>query len=778
MAKPPEFQDFPRFNHHTAYVGQGASNGLAGWRMRTQSTLLMLLLAATAWPVQAASASADLPAPDWKMEDGEGDVYVYDKQTTLTVPSNPANSHMDLLRVQIDGENEAGLWVTFLLKDFKAGMPGLFLFAGQDTLRLDFEIAGYPIEYSVLVTSINTLDAVSHVGYVTSFSEASLCLKRANGDCFYETLELLIDDEANTMRILLTKAALVGQGRQGFSFSCGFFGCGGFDFSKRPPVGTPTVLQPGDKLTKFHASYGSNSEFNPGWYDEAPNQGDGGEYVLRKTMANVKIAALLPEGFEQNVESGATTKFDVIVLNRATTRRIIELSHELEGSAENASKFRVTLPPSLTVPSGEARNLTVTLTTAAGASSLADVRLVLKGTSMGFSDETLHARLRLVPIVSLSPENPHLYFHSRNRELTGGPLDTPICTAFGCDSGWFNANPNDPRDEKVDITGNIAFFNDGLNSNRYFEVGSGMGSDRWYERVPLALRPITFGNDQAIQIDLKLKSDTPVDTELKVDLAATFSGSLIASGTQQVSVSSSGTLVSMSMLPASIDLTLPPEDTALSLRLTFVFQATSPHSMAGGNLPTGLRLVPAESGIRLPLVDPPESADRGTPNALMRLNPLGDRDAYVNPGEARLFNASMVNIGPDADVAHVTATVDLPGWIVQVLPGQDYRLGSGESVLFGLLVHAPPGAKEGDSAIIRVNATSDAAPNERGFLRFTAIATSGLDVADDSHAFKAHEDAQAKLIEAPSSKGSPGFEFVPLLAVLSLWVALVRRRKA
>lgn len=733
--------------------------------MNRRTPALAGILAVLLLPASLGSSSASpAPAADWRIDDPAGDVYLHDKTTMVPVPSTPANAHMDLRGVTIGGETEAGFYVTFALGEIRDG-GGLWLdLNGNDRLQLEFDLVGSPVHYAVGVDTFSPLDSTNAGSYGTYFFGAWLCVRLPGGNCYLERLTRDVDERSNTVQIYVSKSALVGAGQPGFTFNCGFLGCSGFDNERRAPPGTPEKILPGDRLTRFQASYGAiERETSLGWYDEAPNDGQAPDYAFRERMANLVVAAGVYDGARENIEAGEATPFEIPIVNKAPNKRIINLSYSLEGAPENVSKIALKGPPSVSVPGATSRNITLVATAAPGTSSVRDVYLVIRGQSLGAPDELLYARLLLAPTISLSPTHPDVYFHTGQLGITGGPVDPALCAVFGCGYAWMNAEKDDPDDVGAEV--NAWTSSEGLpDIHRELQIWSSSPS----------VRPLAFADDGTVALNLKLKADVPTETDLRVGLVAANSGTLIAQGAQHVSITPAGTMAAILIPVSAAGINLGPEDSWLRLRLVFQPGAGS---VGAANLPVaGLRLVAKESGLRLPLVTPPEELDQGTPGAPMRLTTLGEKSDYVNPGESRLFNVTLLNVGTEPDVAHLSATVDRPGWMVRVLPGLDYRLASGESVVVGVLTTAPAGAKEGETATVRVNATSDGAPLDRGFLRLGLLATSGLDLRDDSAAFHADDDAQEKLIQAPTKKSTPGPDVLLILASVGL-LALLRRRK-
>lgn len=748
--------------HHIAYISESVLSRSTGSRMRwfLLPSLSILLLAMIPPP-----AMASPEAVDWEVKDDTGDVYLYNKQTTLTPPANPASAHMDLVGIRITGEDEAGFYLTFQVSDFKRGFPFFFGFLNGDALTMQFEIKGYPVQYQLRLTSYSGPDALDPVGSVTYFDRAVLCIKTAQGDCFFERLRYQLDDEANTVRVYVSKAALIGNGLRTVSIECSFFRCEGFNPQRRAPPGTPTKLVVGDAIVNAKIVYQPRSEESLSWYDEAPNQGTAPEYRFKHPMANLNIAALTWEGQSAAVEMGDVTPLEIPLSNRGPGRRIVELSQALEGPAENASKFQVRIPEKINLPSDSTRNITVFVTTQNSAPINSEVFLVLRGRSAGFPDELLHARVLLSPTRSLGPQHPELYFHTASYDF-GGAAREVLCEQFGCTYSWINSVKDDPMDEKREVRAYP--YLDGLGAMQYeLPIYS-------YQRT--SIKPIAFDNSRPVQLNLNLRSTVPLAGELRANLVAPNTGTLVATATQRIELDSAAKTIPVELAVEGLDLVVLPEDGAFNVELRLTPDATSPGMLVGWTA-VGLRLNPAESGLVLPLKEVPEDFYKGTPGALMRLTPLGDREIYVNPGESRLFNVTMLNVGEDVDVAHLTASVDREGWTVTLLPGADYRIGSGESVVFGALVRAPPTAAEGDQAVVRINATSDGAPDERAFLRFTTITTSGLDLADESGLFQVEEDAREKVLSVPKENNTPGLPAWALLAGLGVAASALRRRR-
>lgn len=740
-------------------------------RARPGPSIVSFLLLATTLALAAAPSSAG-PAPEWRIEDRPGDLFLAGLSQAAFPAAAPA-SHLDLLSVTLRDETEAGLLVTFRVADLHPYRTGFYIFGlqGVDYQELHFEIAGYTPRYSVQVLSypLPTPPDVPSTSHL--FPWARLCVRpAAGGPCHLSALPLETDAEKDELRVWVPKQSLVGQGRTDL-LDCAHYSC---PTPAVPlPSGLPSKLLSGDRLIRLSASTSGNmrSQGLQTWQDVAPDAGAAPDFVFQQPMANTDVAILLPaDRHRAAVEMGETTYVDLPMANRLPFRRVVDLTYELIGPPESVAHFRVQGPPSVGIPAGAARNYTLTVQADPKSLLSAPVHVVVRGQSRASPPELVYADIQLAPTRSLGPDNLRIYFHGHEDPNLGSIQQGPLCDEFGCGPVWMDAISQHPLHD-AEVTLGLLGFDFAGNTYHAFDFTTQDPDDAL--PVPLSTRPIALDPARPIRVDLDLRTDTPGAYQASLRLLGA-SGKVVAQKQERVALNAGSTTVAADLLPEAEGLLLPAEETAFYFEAVVQPEPSSPGAVAGqGSMRLGLRA----SGIQLPLVALPENFETGTPGAPLRLRPVSEATGFVNPLEARLFNLTLANVGDRPDTAHVAASVDAPEWTVDVLPGTTYRLDVGDTVALGVLVRAPAQAREGETAIVRLNASTEGQPEHRGFLRLDLISITGVDVPDDAQAFRLEEDTAQRIVPASGLGKAPGPPAWALWLAALAWMVAARRRK-
>lgn len=717
--------------------------------------VLVLLGASLASP----AADAQDAETDWPYEDPAGDTYFRDKESGVQGPPSALNAYADLTRIDLGQETDVDFEATFTFVDLKPYWGELtwaagWITGGFDVLHLRFQVRGASIAYD-LQTYLYHGDTSEAPGVGTLLGPSQLCLRAGEGKCYWQAAEPRIDYQANTITIKVPKLGLLGR--------LPTFDEEGEEKNRthpEPPPGTPKLLDPGTTLERFRATYERYYAFSPtGWYDEAPNSGNMPTFVLQQPTANSRVAFITPQIPVVAVEAGTRTLVDVGVENRIGFKRILNLTHTLEGPPEAVSKIHVKLPPTVTLNRGASVNLAFVVDAEPGLRPHDVVNLTLRGQSLAYAEEWAHLKLQLAPSISPSVESPTLYFHGKR--WSQDPTDI-WCLLAACTDTWFNAYDEDPAaDPEAQESG-------------WPELDQ--GDPRLEIRIPmnpLSARPIAFDASKPLQTHLRFKSPVPVDLHATIRLSTKLME--VAHEEKEIHVDPAGSLVDFSLAPAAPSLVLPAGvDGRLTLEILLEASPTNPAGVAAITS-NQIRFLTKDSSIALPLTQLPETLLQGSPLAPFTLRiPEELQEDYVNSGEARLFNVTILNRGDRVDTVHLMGTLDQASWKLELLPGNSFRLNPGESILVGVLVGAPGDAKEGSTAAIRLNATSDGWPDEPSFLRLTLTVTNQVPLSDDAGLFHADPDTEEKLLgDSGPRHNTPGFG-APLVA---LTVLLFLRRR-
>jgi hypothetical protein len=730
--------------------------------MRGPTFIAFLLVAAVLVPASLGQPEGD---PAWHVDDARGDVAV-----TSTAPS-PAllSRHVDLVRFAIDDEDEVGFYLSFYVDQIKTGY-GVGPFGFGTSFEASFQVEGAAARYyvyaSIATSTEADADGTFYVLPDAYYHSAELAICGEGFWCRWLPLPVTVDEARNAFHIWVPKGSLMGHG----------LGGGG------PVPGVPSTIRPGQQLRELRA-FSYQYLLVTSARDRVPDLEAAPPYAFAKPTANTVVRMELPGAAPYDPWSGdsdPTPRLDMqpgvnqtvafTLTNLAAAKRLIKMEYRIVGPAEQVARYKVWGPETLTLPGNESRDFHLAVDVAATASATDDVRLVARGVSLGRTDEIAYASARLAPGLVLTHENPILYAHSAPSFMaSAGTLGEAACVAkfvmFECTRGFLSPHESDPA------------AHNGANIQGYGSPSSG-GTQYQYFRLSLPRTlslPLVF--DVAKPLEVQFRFTSPVNADgVRIQATMQYSspdgGGVLFEGSTTSNLAAGGTTVTLSGPPRLSGKAVIPAGALLDLRVrtTNVLSPTGTAAWAAG----GYELVPVQTRITLPLLPVPEDLlGRATPNPF-QLKPVSSAEDFVNPGKGRLFNVSLLNQGSSEHRAQITAGVNAPGWTTEVRPGSAYKLGAGDVVTFGVLVKAPAEAREGDAATIRVNVTDEA--GETVGIRLGVIATSGIDLPDDSLLEAGDEEARAK-VQRDRGSNTPGPEplVIVLGAVAAAWAA--RRRK-
>lgn len=739
------------------------------------SILFLLATLAAALPSPAPAQAAD---PPWTIPDATGDANPFGPFSPVPVPQNAASNPVDIVEVGITEEDEMGI-------EFYVKVAGL---EGDPTRVLGNNNNQYDIEASLQGTKIHYemewwVPAPGPTENPSGIEPTAgrFCFRIEDDNdfrgCLEQNVEATVNWDENLVRAYVTKSALMG-----------------LDSVDHVPTAFPPSLVKGDQLVDVFAQ--AQGGFG-GFYDTAPNDGPSpNPYSFKTDAANTKIRLALdvdpneiiiteptgPQGGggfpgpaqsapanQVSVTPGASTVVPIRVENTNSLKRIVNLTAALEDDAQ-AAKFRLQLVPSVQVPAGEARVVNLIVNATGETQHRDTAAIVLRGTSVGFSEELAALRIIAVASVPPGPDRQTLYFHAREN-TNQDPLSTAICLAFpffcfGDRATWMNTLQTDSLaniDDAMSVRDNGFFVFDGGNArfDFEFELDTPLSSDLVMDTSGVITAVLSFNADQAFPADLSMD-------------ISTISGLEVAAGTAQGTLG--GSPVTITAVPLNDRERVSTSDEGL--RVHFTVRASIAGPGAASQLPN-FAFVPSESTLTFPFIEDPNATIMNLPGgaSVINLQLAGEDSEYVNPGDATLFNATILNEGTEADEADVSFTVSDAAWEVTILPAEKFNLEPGENVLIAVLLKAPKDAPENQIVQVTLNATSPKNPQGISQLRFTAIATTQIEIEDRSDEYVVSEDDKDNIAQQEKKNETPGAGAVLAFVALSVVGLVVGRRR-
>ncbi len=697
-------------------------------------------------PLVHVSAQGDPPSSSWIVPDDSGDYGVF-VSSPAPVPSNPAASSVDIVELRIENEDAAGLTLAVIVDELRVGAAGA---SNGDSLDLavDFDFGPESLYYRIWVDLDGATEPDASSIFVAApdghWSEMVIC----GGDgCIYEPVEVAVSDEDNAVRIWIPKASLLGYADP--------------DELDDRPRQIPATIKPGDLLSDIRVT----TDYFP-LSDVAPNV-EAPPYSFQTYAANTVLRIYGADAAQtMPIQAGVNQTLTFNLMTTAAAKRLVQLEYSLQGPG--AGKYHVTGPATVNLPAGETRAFNIALDAAPDASTVDEATLILQGASVGHPEEVAYLKLGLLPGALLGPSSNVLYLHDVHwaNFVDAAPEVTCNGIVFGtCDEGVLSPLQGDPK------------WSDDRRIHGYRDFGPGTFTNTFWIYSPDRLSaPVNFADDGTIETVLKLVPPTAVTgARIEAHFAwwdgedyETFFGAQTTSDLQ-----TAGTAVTLTG-PAQLGgEKFLSAGTGFTLYVRIAGQLSPTFAAAWGA--GGIEIVPVESQIRLPLIDLPEELRNDVLPSPFQLLTQGDHDDYVNPGEARLYNVSVLNQDLLAHRLQLSNVIDHSGWVAEVLPGTTYDLASGDLITVGVLVHAPTDAREGDSAVVRLNATDENGNSISILLNTTA--TAGVDLPDDAGRFRADADTEDKVID-DGAVDTPGFAGVAAILAAGFLVRRISRRKA
>jgi hypothetical protein len=745
--------------------------------MRLTWLALALLLLPLLVPIGASQSktSTELAATD-----GSGDV-ILGPQTPQpgfppALPSSVATDYIDLTGLRVYDETLDGVRIAISLKSLSKS-PAAFssqsldvFFTAQSTPPVSYTLS-WNERYTVNPTATNrTFDRFPSLCFYLG-TEGRACLpQRVIGWTDYSKNELIA---------FIPKASL-----QGLD-------------PIQPEYESPvTVSMPtGTRLSNF-----SVESFGDFFSDRLPDSGEAGPYVLQKPSANERLRVRLftnetaegddgpaypgdpsyyypyfaqPTDFpEVAVEPGAPFPIQMEIRNLNGAKRLVNLTVEYADKTD-AAKWPVRLAPSLQIPGNETRvvNLIVNASSQVQHRDTTTVRVIAR--AVGFDDEIGLQTLKLVASVPPSPAKKKLFLHAVSYEPPSGGLSScqlpgPFSSCIG--AAYLNTLEEDSlaTADETPITMQTGLL--GGNGQGITGFTGGVAISYFTLEQPLARDVVLDINKDAVGA-IKIGGSQAVDGTLTVDVHA---GEVYIGGaTIPFTASEMQQPIEFKFLPLANSQRLL-RDSELTLETRITYSYAGPGAVYIVENPG---VVPKGSFLELPIVPDPRAQNLSVAgaDALISLTAQGDRDDFVNPGESRAFNVTLVNEGVDADSINITGYIESGKCGIQIKPGQRFKLDAGDSAKLGVLIRALSEAKEGDRCKARIQADSETNPGAFASLLLEVVVTNGVDLPDDTENYTADAESAQKL-QREGSNGTPGAGFAASLLVTLAAFAWRRRR--
>lgn len=644
-------------------------------------------------------------------------------------------------------------------------------FAASATYSLSFQGDDPTLRYFIIVNLEGEQGAGG--GFTATKALAYLCLQPLGGNGplsrnLFSWLSLKVDEPGKALHVEVPKIGLLGL----LPSFCG-------DRCDKVVVKRPIVLGVGSKLKDFQAQalagwrgiqFGFESERIA--VDEAPAT-PAPEYALRTPFANQHVALHIlapPDGVP--VVPGGNQSIKARVVNRMEGKRLLQFTLGFEGEAAG---WKVSGPASLALAPNTSRDVYITVESPSAVTSPGP-RLVVLAMSVGRPDEQAFVSVPLIPQVALDPKANALFlqFHPRPGRFFGLPGADTFCEGpwpvnAQCFVPVLSTSPDDARARP----GNRA------RTNFFFGAGGMTAVLPWAELSPRLAAPIAFEPNGKADVHLRIQSTAPIDGvtfTARIDYTP-----LTAPGERDASIRLGDGTVAANIATGASTIIIPvrlaggPAWIPTLGGLRFSFLATVPEVPGGAiALVASPEVLGKETKIVLPLIEPPAEALSPSQGSPFQIALLSDQEEFVNPGEARLFNVSLINQAAVAQRAKISLEVSPPTWSSRILPGDAFDLEPGDALLLGALLYSPRGAPEGERGTAWLNAS---APGMRtASLRLSAISQAGVDVRDDSAAYQPDADTADRLVKQ-GERGTPSVPLALVLAAVAFPAALVRRMR-
>lgn len=707
--------------------------------MKLSAILVTLILALSTVPLLPSGASQ--AAGDLEVEDARGDVSPFGF-TPAGLPPSAASDQADLTSLRMYGEDIDGLTIELGVANLKPQPSQAGLFGGA-RYYVYFTLEGSEITYSatfyVYPGPYDPVAGTGPSGIARVPADFYVCVPVMG--CFNQRIIATANWDESLVTGYLPKGALAGREPL---------------FDETYPTGIPSI-RAGSRLASIRAEASGNL----GLYDQLPDSGFAGPYILKAGVPNEKVGVALVQfdhgftysatGFfgtvadfpSASVTPGAPTLVQVRVSNHNAAKRIINISAQLVDPTD-AATWSVRVVNTLTIPGGDDRIINLIVNASDKVKHRDEALARVSARSLGFPDEVGSLRIRLVAAVPPTPTKNVLFAHMNNG-ITG------ICIG-GCGGGyiWLNTLEEDPS--SADDVGMPMQYSTGLTSTRF---SFDMTLDAQLTR------DLVFDDSKTIEVTI-VSTCSPCPQgemilELQSDQGPIASGVAPFAPTTQVELA----IVNDRVVQGSY------------LGLFGSMATSSPPPFVDGMNP---KIIGGKTKLELPVIpDPDAKPGQRIPlgPAFMTLSAENATGEFIAPGKSKTIAVTVVNEGIEEDVVNIALKLEPDYWTASVEPGSKFRLKAGESATFGLLINAPANATEGETVDVLINATSEIDPT--ALAQLVVEATASENALDEEEEFAVDEDTELALEEAP--KKSPGLGFAGVVAAGLGFVVWQRRRR-
>lgn len=758
----------------------------AVWAFATASVLALVTLS------MPTTSQADPAEPLWRVDDPLGDV----RPAALVspdaggVPPGTYADPYDLVAVEVAAEDPLLLTFDVAVADM-SGLPRVLNAGDEVAYGLRFSLEGSPVTYAIEGHFQGWTLGLAAAGEGEETAEGFLwyCMESEGSTSCYGGFDFIriraVLSEA-VVRFEVPKNVLVGAVDQ----------IGGSMMDA-----LPRTISAGDKLTELTGYAVASPAIivfpgaSVGFRDQAPDaSADSPPYSLAHSLANrnLRLTSVFADGPTQlafeagewtqhpwmthggSVVAGTEASISVTVENPSDRKQLVNLTSEVP--AEDRDAWSVRIVPTLEVPPRSTRTVAVHVNASDSLAHRDQTTVTVRATSLSRPTDIGLVRVAVRAAHEPTTNWESLRIHVESHVSEGGlacPETPRVCETFG--ASWLNGLEDDP----VDTTGP-----EGAPMAPWL-VAPSLGDSTVVLRTiaPMDVRPTSsflLDAGRPVHVEVAVSTEAPLDVDLEANLvmgdyASCLADScqwgqnrLVATGTASATLGPDPTVIAVDLV---VDPAMALVDPAEGVpALTLVARSDSPAAAAVSL--AGVRLHPEQSRLDWS-IEPVGQAESG--QAGLGLYAQGSREDYLNPGGTRLFNFLLVNEGTDPVQVAVEAAVQPSSWNVTVLPSEAYQIGPGQTVNATLSVEAPRTANEGDTARVTVTARpvdGDASAT----LDYAAIATQGVQLADEADAYEEDPDAVAKAIDLDEGGDSPGPGSAFVVGATVFVALFVRRR--
>ena len=726
--------------------------------MSLPGIFLLALLVIQPLHLAAEGAAQDETPVGIDIVDPAHDVRPGGTSTPAGGPGAGPTGPQDLLRFRVYAEDAEGIEFELHVADMNA--PGAFTTVDH---VVSFRLAGTTVTYRLTWAAFTPLAAATLTG--PSSVPTEFCYRPDGEACFAQRVVATKNWDTSTLWARVSKDALMG---------------------KDPVPGpvaaaAPPLSKGGSELEEFYVlsqdADAATTDTDVGaLFDRVPDAGFAGPLQLAFPIVPSGLRVRLDPLSLYGEDVGLASRFPILPVPPSTVStarlrihnddavpHIVNLSHDfLRDGAKQ--EWGVRLVPTLKIPAQSSRLVNVIFEPTPTMAFETKQLMTVTATSLTSTSVVSAAAFEIV--IAAAPPGPtrqdlflHLTASASVQQFVDQMCRVPFC---GGVSGWMNtertqaaAGGDAGRTWGYDVT-----F--GFPESQTYSLGH-------FELDYPSVHDLIVRQSGTVELTLRIQSEAPMAGTLTSTI--TTHGELLATGSKDVSVTGAQDIV----LPMPVALLSDriPAGSNLTLDLLFVHQGSS----VAGFAATPPQFIAGGSKLNIPFMEDPAPKDRIIPAgpAVLGLSTTDLREAFLNPGNTTLFNATVVNEGILEDVVHLDATINSPNWTTRVVPAPDFRLQPGESAVVGLYVTAPAEASEGERALIELVATSAADDSARASIGLVATVTMGIEIADESGAYQTDEDTEKHRVAAKTN-GTPGPSTVAILLTLGILVCARRRR--